>query len=137
MDWITDEIAIGNFVDAEDLELLRRERIGSILGLTRTLLGRGPAELGVRALEVVPLDDGPGNDRRLFLMAVESLARLVRKAGPVLVHCHAGRSRSAVVVAAHLMQTLGVDADEALARVSSKRPINVTAGLERLLDHIG
>ena len=33
MDWITDQIAIGNYLDAQDLELLRREGIAPILCL--------------------------------------------------------------------------------------------------------
>jgi protein-tyrosine phosphatase len=136
VDWITDDIAIGNYVDAEDSLLLRQESVGAILGLTRTLLGRDAAELGLKAIEVVPLEDGPGNDVRLFRMAVNTLGRLLRETGRVLVHCHAGRSRSAVVVAAHLMLTRGLEAEDALALIGTKRPINITAGLERLLEQI-
>jgi hypothetical protein len=34
------------------------------------------------------------------------------------------------------MRTLGIDADEALARVAAKRPLAVTPGLEQLLDNV-
>lgn len=134
MDWITDEIAIGNYLDAVDPDVLRAESIRSILGLTRSLQGANPALLGVEAIEVFPLEDGPNNDEALFRQIIETLARLVRDAAPVLVHCHAGRSRSVVVVAGYLMASLGITAQDALDRVAAKRDAAVTPGVERLLD---
>ena len=136
MDWITDSIAIGNYLEAQDVALLRQESISSILGLVNTLEGRDPEELGVKRIEVVPLEDGAGNDVRLFRGAVDALARLVHEAPPVLVHCVLGRSRSAVVVAAHLMNTLGIDAEGALARIAARRSISVAAKLRPFLDGI-
>lgn len=136
MDWITDDIAIGNYLDAQNPDLLRRESISAVLGLSDDLRGRNPADLGLKAIEVVPLEDARGNDPRHFERAVNSLTRLRHEFGRVLVHCHAGRSRSVVVVAGHLMQTLRITADDALARVAAKRDVSVTEGLERLLDAI-
>lgn len=137
MDWITEHVAIGNYLEAQDVALLRREGVASVLCLDRTLRGRDAAELGLREIEVLPLEDAPGNDSRLFLRAVEALQRLAANRKPVLVQCHAGRSRSAVVVAGYLMRSLGIGTDEALALVAAKREIAVTAGMERLLDFIG
>lgn len=37
VDWITPEIAIGNYVDAKDKDLLRREKFRSALSLDGTL----------------------------------------------------------------------------------------------------
>jgi hypothetical protein len=136
MDWITDQIAIGGYQDAQDPDVLQEKAINSILGLTRTLQGANPAILGVKVVEVVLLEDGPGNEVRLFLQTVDTLSRLVQEAPPVLVHCHAGRSRSVVVVAGYLMKTLGIGADEALDRVAARREVAVAPGLERLLDFI-
>lgn len=105
MDWITDDIAIGNYLDAQDAALLQREGIRSVICLDRTLQGKNPADMGLKIIEAIPLDDGPGNDVRLFHRAVDALTHLRKNAGPVLVQCHAGRSRSAVVVAGHFMRT--------------------------------
>ena len=104
MNWITDQIAIGNYLDAQDLELLRREGIMSILSLDGSLAGRAPSELGVQKIAAMKLQDGPGNDRATFLQAVDTLARFVSASPPVLVQCHAGRSRSVVIVAGHPRQ---------------------------------
>lgn len=137
MDWIEEDIAIGNFVEAKDVELLEKASISSALSLDGTLSGVLPQSLKLKRIEVVRLEDGPGNDLRLFNLAINALDELVRATPPVLVQCHAGRSRSVVVVAAHLMKRLGIDAPTALARVASKREIAITPGLERLLEKLG
>lgn len=135
MDWITETVAIGNYLEARDKALLQEAGIDAVLSLDRTLQGKQPAELGLQAIEVVPLEDAPGNDVRLFHRAVEALVRLSLQ-GKVLVQCHAGRSRSVVVVAGFLMKTTGIDAEEALTLVAAKREVAVTAGVERLLDSL-
>jgi hypothetical protein len=121
VDWITDRIAIGDYREAQDVELLRRCGFGSILGLIGTLAGRSLTELGVRQVEIVTLLDGAGNDMSRFRRAVDALARLAEEVPPVLVHCRAGWSRSPAVVAGYLMRSLGLTADEALAQVLAKR----------------
>lgn len=136
MDWITDEIAIGNYLEAVDVELLRREKFASALSLDGTLYGKEPAECGLQRIEVVQLEDAPGNDPRRFRLAVDCLSELVREAPPVLVQCHAGRSRSAVVVAGYLASVRGISPQKALDFVAAKRPIAITPGLERLLDYL-
>jgi protein-tyrosine phosphatase len=136
VDWITNEIAIGNYLEALDVELLQREKFASALSLDATLHGKDPAECGLQRIEVVPLEDAPGNDPRLFRIAVDYLKQLVLEAPPVLVQCHAGRSRSAVVVAGYLVAVRGIDPEAALRFVAEKRQIAVTAGLERLLDSL-
>ncbi|MCC6418621.1 MAG: dual specificity protein phosphatase family protein [Gemmataceae bacterium] len=136
MDWITETIAIGNHLDVRNLDLLRSAAIGSILGLTHTLDGVEPAEVGVKQIRIVPLEDGPGNERHRFRHAVDALAELVAEAPPVLVHCHAGRSRSAVLVAAHLMRSRGLRSEDALALIAARREIAVSPVLLRLLDDL-
>ncbi len=44
------------------------------------------------------------------------------KAGVTLAHCNAGVSRSAALSAAYLMRSLGLRAEEAVARVRAVRP---------------
>lgn len=48
--------------------------------------------------------------------------KILRKGG-VLVHCQAGMSRSATIVAAYLMKVLGVGVDEALDMIRNVRPV--------------
>jgi protein-tyrosine phosphatase len=136
VDWITDQIAIGNYLDALDLELIRSSSISSVLSLDGTLCGKKPADCGLRRIEIVLLEDAPGNDPHLFRRAVDRLEDLVQDSAPVLVQCHAGRSRSAVVVAGYLVKVCAMNSEEALSLVAAKRDIAVTPGVERLLDYL-
>jgi dual specificity phosphatase 12 len=47
----------------------------------------------------------------------------VKRNGGVLVHCQAGMSRSATIVAAYLMKTLKLSVDEALDMIRAVRPV--------------
>jgi protein tyrosine phosphatase (PTP) superfamily phosphohydrolase (DUF442 family) len=133
VDWITDEIAIGNYLEAQNTELLHHHGFRSVLSLDGSLTAEDAGRLGVDTVVAFRLIDGVGNDLRVFRMAIESLSDLVRLYTPVLVHCHAGRSRSVVIVAGHLVHALGIDPEEGIARVKDKREVNVTPALEEML----
>lgn len=135
MNWIIEgKIAIGNFGIAIEPELLKAHGFRSVVGLTPHLAGKTAQDMGVEALEIFPLTDGAGNDYRLFERAVLTLADFAEKYMPCLVHCHAGRSRSVIVVAAYLKGSLGLESDEALRLVTDKRESSVTPALLDLLE---
>lgn len=133
MNWITEKIAIGDWRDAVNADLLRQEGIHSVLSLIGKLVGRSAESIGVQRLEIFPLQDGPGDDMKRFRRAVDLLSRMVSEGAPVLVHCRAGRSRSAAIVSAHLMHSLHCTAEEALALVASKRDIGLNPEMAALL----
>ena len=135
LDWITDQIAIGNAMESRDAELIREQGIRSVLSLDGTMVGREEAFPQYSSIRAYRLIDGAGNDPGLYLRVIQSLAALHRSSPPVLVHCHAGRSRSVVVVAGFLMQRHGWDESEALDAIGQKREVALTPGIERLLDH--
>src|SRR5690242_9283881 len=83
MDWITTDIAIGSVHEARNADLLRRNGVRSILGLIDDLARMTPVELGVGAIEIVPLVDGEGNDLTKFCRAVAALSELVERFRPV------------------------------------------------------
>ena len=133
MDWITDTIAIGNYLDAEDTTTRLTNGIKSMICLNGKLRGVSPETLQLDALDNYDLKDGPGNNLDIFRRAVESVGYSARRHPKLLVHCHAGRSRSVVVVAAHLMLTNKWSAQEALSFVSARREAALTEGIELLL----
>src|SRR5262245_20638565 len=163
MDWITDRIAIGNYVEAQDATVLRP--FTSVLSLIPTLkhvregnklaiellseilelpdqesfdkhLNALLGELERKRLAIIELIDGPGNDVRLFHEAVATLEELVRESPPVFVHCHAGKGRSPLVVAGYLMKTRGFTATKALDFIGAKRDIYVQDALAALLESL-
>lgn len=60
---------------------------------------------------------------RHFERCLKFIARALLDGGRVLVHCFAGKSRSATVCAAYAMVTEGTTLSETMARIQAARPI--------------
>src|SRR6266403_854679 len=134
MDKITNDIWIGSSVDANDRDALLREGIQSILCLDGCQCEIKADQLGVKQIEVVELIDGRGNRPEVFLRAVGFLKMPRQKHSPVLVHCHAGQSRSAAVVCKFFMKEEGASLGQAMKRITAKRKVAIVAGLHEALD---
>ena len=134
MDQITDKIWIGNYLDAADRSGQTTAGIRSILCLDGCLATKKAEDFGLERIEVVELIDGAGNSREKFLRAVRLLRELSAKHAPVLVHCHAGQSRSAAVVCKFFMSVDGDDLSTAMRRITTKRRVAIVAGLQEALD---
>lgn len=134
MDRITENIWIGNYLDAKDGPALAAAGIRSILCLDGCMANAPTNDLGVHRVEVVELIDGAGNPPEKFLRAVRLLRELTSTHAPVLVHCHAGQSRSAAVVCKYFMREEGNTLAEAMKRITSKRRVAIIAGLQEALD---
>ena len=77
MNWITETVAIGTSVEAQDVSILRAGEFRSLLSLDGSLTESNAADLGVTEIVSVPLRDGSGNDLQTFQLAVaHSLGRL-------------------------------------------------------------
>lgn len=122
MTFITDTIAIGNFMDAQDHAALQEAGIRSILCLNGLLSGLRPDDLGVEAMTCFNFTDGSGNDPQLFERAVKIVGQYAPQSPKLLVHCHAGKSRSVMVVASHLVRQHQWDLHQALEFIQAKRP---------------
>jgi protein-tyrosine phosphatase len=131
VDWITDTIAIGTFLEARSHTLRVDAGIRSVICLEAVL--RDEPNLDVDDYEVIDLADGAGNDPRAFERAVRLVGVLSEQSPKLLVHCRAGRSRSVVVVAGYLMRERHWSCDEAIAFIGARREIQLTAGIEGLL----
>jgi protein-tyrosine phosphatase len=97
MDWITDSIAVGNYVDARNL---KEGEVDAVLCLIKNCCNVDETKFDV---EVIPLADATGNDRRLFNDCVDIIDDVVSSGDKILVHCHAGRSRSVCITARYFM----------------------------------
>ena len=127
MDWITNKIAIGNFVDVKNL----KDEVDAILCLKPDCCDENSKEFDVLA---IPLIDGAGNDKRLFEDAVQYITDVVSDGDRILVHCHAGRSRSVCIVARYFMVKDGLTRNQALTKIEEKREIYLSPGIEEIFD---
>ena len=127
MDWITDNIAIGNFVDARDA---KKGEVDAILCLIDDCCSEDNDEFDI---VVIPLVDAAGNDKRNFKDATDYIDDVVSSDEKILVHCHAGRSRSVCIVARYFMIKERLTSHQALAKIEAKREIYLSPGIEEIL----
>ncbi|KAK8858581.1 hypothetical protein IAR55_002810 [Kwoniella newhampshirensis] len=146
---VVDGLWVGDLVAAMDTEGLEQRGITNILSLLRPRLVFPPS-LSVYPLEI---DDAADTDLLTHLPScvawIEAILDLRRRSldpsaandpprpraleiapiaqepqpGGVLVHCQAGMSRSASVVAAYLMKTMEMDPMEAVDMLRERRPV--------------
>ena len=71
-----------------------------------------------------PVEDSPRQQLSPTFIATQHIISKARSRGePVLVHCHAGVSRSASIVIAYLISACGWSLREAFEKVYVARPI--------------
>lgn len=133
MNWITETICVGNYLDAQDVIRHRAEGIRSLVCLDGKLRNVEASAMGLEELEAFELKDGPGNDLGIFRRVVETIGRLAKLRPKLLVQCHAGRSRSVIAVAAQLMRTQGLDWKAAIQFVAERREVEISPGMYGLL----
>ena len=119
MNEIRPKLWLGTLQAASDLHGLHQ------LGVSRVLsIGEDPC-YPAGAMEhhlLLHAEDRPDEDiARHFEPASAFLADALAAGEGVLVHCMAGQSRSATIVAAHLIRSEGLNAPQALAEVTARR----------------
>ncbi|RDH41928.1 dual specificity protein phosphatase family protein [Zooshikella ganghwensis] len=127
MDWITENIAIGNFVDAKEI---KKGETDAILCLIDDCCSEDNDEFHI---VVIPLVDAAGNDKRNFKDATDYIDDVVSHGEKILVHCHAGRSRSVCIVARYFMIKDGLTRHQALAKIRERRDIYLSPGIDEIL----
>jgi len=92
---------------------------------------------GVKYMTVEVADSPDADIRSHFPQCFEFISGAVKSGGNVLVHCFAGRSRSASVCAAYVMCHENIRLEEALMRMRLARPqINPNAGFMAQLNQL-
>ena len=129
MDWITEKIAVGSCIDAIEHE----KDVHAILCLKPECCDEGNTSVDVLC---IPLIDGPGNREEDVVAAMQFIHDVVCSDEKVLVHCHAGRSRSICIVAAYLMKFEYYTQAQALSHIQRKREIYLSRGIEEIFDQV-
>ncbi|MCW2318634.1 histidinol-phosphate aminotransferase [Rhodoblastus acidophilus] len=117
MDFVTEMLAIGDTSDIENIEALRRERVGAVLSLAR--LTHAPLAMPHVAIEIVDRTALSSDHIRAVTGFIKTNVDAGRR---VLMHCFAGISRSPALATCYLHEYLGLSIDEALAQVKAGRP---------------
>ncbi|KAF8583306.1 hypothetical protein K439DRAFT_1412331 [Ramaria rubella] len=120
MDRVTDNLWIGSLAAALDADLLHKNGIKSVLSVMR---GRIAIQKPFARYQVL-LDDTDEADALVhFPACIEWIDSQIKKGRGVLVHCQAGMSRSATIVAAYIMYTQSIDTQAALDLIRKARPV--------------
>jgi hypothetical protein len=139
-DWILNDVAVGNIRAGSDLDHLRQQGI-SVIICTIPLLPRSIEDYKAHGMSLlhIPIDDSPEVDiGRWFDGSSDFIMsnRLMNR--KVLVHCHAGMSRSVSIVCAFLINLFQCDHVRCLYWIREKRPcIAVNPGFLRQLESYG
>ena len=124
--YVTDEIAIG---DSQDARGITQDKFDAALCVAIDLDICDKVDPEVRSYNVrrhkVGLYDGPGNHVLTFVSAVLLLEALVNQGKRVLVHCHAGQSRSPMVAAAWVAYKGRSSLDDALEQIMATRKLTI------------
>jgi len=135
MDKIADNIYLGSSSDAQHRKpQLKAAGITAIFNVARDLTNTTTSHEDFKMYHV-GLMDGGGNNPRLLRAAVEVLAAIVEAGDTVLIHCHEGKFRSALVLATYFTKAIRQfkELETAEAYLKSKRPrVEINDGLKEL-----
>ena len=114
---------LGNRAAALDDAWLREKGIQTVFNATKDTPFSPVATERYR----IPVDDNlePVEIANMRRWAPEAVFKIIReyRAGPILVHCHAGMQRSAALVAMTLIAMKGYDAEKAMKFIRDRRSV--------------
>lgn len=117
---IEEGLFLGSIGAAHKRDALTASNVTHILTVAESLDPAFPEDFMYKKIGV--LDNPSVNLAQHFDACFDFIDEAKRGGGAVLVHCFAGRSRSATIVVAYLMKKRGISLEEALNLVKSKRP---------------
>jgi protein-tyrosine phosphatase len=115
---VLDRLYLGGFKDAEDLRTANPLGISHVCNCTTEKLN-----LNKRRFHIIQMDQIDGHEWNVpkLYAAVNWVREALMTGGRVLIHCHAGVSRSPVLTACYLY-TCGFDFNRALNSLVALRP---------------
>ncbi|KAK6998110.1 dual specificity protein phosphatase 10 [Biomphalaria glabrata] len=113
---------LGNERDAKDLSRLRSLNIGYVLNVT-SHVPQYYDEQGIKYKRIPASDSAQQNLKQYFEEAIEYIDDARQNNARVLIHCHAGVSRSATITIAYLLKHTRMAMADAYKFVKGKRPI--------------
>lgn len=118
MSKITEHVYVGTYGSASSLDDRNPEDIQCILNCTK----QPHEDLSGFEVNQLNISDGEPIDPKVLRFAIDCIYAAWDANKKILVHCHAGLSRSPSIVIAYLMDKHGYLWDEAFEIVRSRRP---------------
>lgn len=123
-DWIIERLAVGNVYVGRDLDYLKEHNFTAVVCCIPQL-PHPPAEYQKRNISLlhIPIDDHPQvNISKWFDIAIDFIHTHQCLQRQVLVHCHAGMSRSVTIVTSYIIWKHAWNHIQALQMVRKQRP---------------
>lgn len=123
---IIPKLYLGNYQAAKDPEFFKEKKIKAVLNCTKDIPNHFACKKDVEYMRI-PVDDSlrETDFRKMyefFPAIVEFIHKhVVLQKNNILVHCYAGRQRSAISVAAYLVAKMGMTPAEACKYIMDKR----------------
>lgn len=126
IDRVDENIYIGNYIGASELDYLRNNGITHVINTAAELPNYHEKTTGIKYFNITLFDDSTPNGEKLLDLLDPSFETIknILKDNPrarILVHCAAGMSRSASIVMYYLMRRYSQTYDEALDNLKQCR----------------
>ena len=127
MDEIVPGLWIGNMEAANDLHSLKKNNIKYIFNISRDIpnyyeIDNNFEYYNFQVDDSLLIKDIDLMTQNLNILVNELDTRLRKKNGSILVHCYAGRQRSAILVAAYLVFKYNMTPEDACQYILTRRP---------------
>ena len=127
-----EHLYLGSVGAAYNLQILKSLNISHILSVCECLPPKFPGEFTYKVIAVT--DEPSTRLSNHFKDATDFMRSVIQEGKNVLVHCFAGVSRSATIVAAYLIKYHKMETTAAIAFIKTKRPwINPNYGFQAQL----
>jgi protein-tyrosine phosphatase len=126
-DKITNKIYLGNFQSAKDKTFFKNKKIKAVLNCTKDIPNYFANDKNIEYMRI-PVDDSlKQKDYDLMFEFMPCIVAFIHKhaniqKNNILVHCWAGRQRSAISVAVYLVDKYGITPHQACKMILDKRP---------------
>ena len=126
-DKITEHIYLGNFQAAKDRDFFKDKKIKAVLNCSKDIPNHFAHNKEIEYMRIPVEDSLKQKDYDLMYEFMPSIVEFIHKHNNIqkqniLIHCWAGRQRSAISVSAFLVSKYGMSPQDACKMVLNKRP---------------
>ncbi len=118
---ILDNIYLGSISSVYDVEELKKIGITHVVSVIAGFEPPYPDDFKYLVLHA--LDTGNTDLQEYFEVSNEYIENAIENDGKVLIHCMAGRSRSATILAAYIIKKFGINVEETIKSIKNQRDI--------------